>query len=115
MAETLNYAGAGGAGGTSLVKVGGVLAIAGTIIGAAIFMMGCFGFSAAFTLSIIPLILGTVGIVLTFVGGIFQKPIGVEDTHVLAALILNVAVIAGSLLEIAIWFNKPIFASGGGM
>jgi hypothetical protein len=94
------------------VKVGGALAIAGTIIGALIFVAGCFGFSAAFMLSLIPTIFGAVGLVLAIIGGIVQHPVGVEDTHVLAAIVLSVAVLVGGLLEIAIWRGVPIFAGG---
>jgi hypothetical protein len=113
MADTLNYSTSLRAG-TSLVKVGGALAIAGTVIGTAIFVMGCFGFGAAFALSPIPVILGAVGLSLTLVGGFFQDPVGVEDTHAVAALLLNIAVIAGGFLEIAIWRGWSIFAVGGG-
>ena len=116
MADTLNYASSGTTGaGISLVKVGGALAIAGTIIGAAIFVLGCFGFSAAFMLSLIPTIFGVVGLVLAIIGGVSQHPVGVEDTHVLAAIVLSLAVLVGGLLEICIWRGVPIFAPAGGM
>ena len=116
MADTLNYASPGTTrGGISMVKVGGALAIAGTIIGAMIFLAGCFGFSAAFMLSPIPVIFGAVGLVLAIIGGIVQHPVGVEDTHVLAAIVLSLAVLVGGMLEIAIWRGVPIFAGGGGM
>lgn len=116
MAETLHYASPGAASrGTSLVKVGGGLAIAGTLIGTFIFLLACFGFGAAFALSLIPTILGVASLALVLVGGFFQKTVGVEDTGALAALLLSIAVIAGGLLEVAIWMNKPIFASGGGL
>ena len=53
MADTLSYASPGTTrAGISLVKVGGALAIAGTVIGTLIFVAGCFGFSAAFMLSL---------------------------------------------------------------
>src|SRR5947208_12225212 len=111
MAETLSYASPGThRAGTSLVKIGGALAIAGTIIGTFIFVLGCFGFGAAFTLSIIPVLLGAAGLVLTLVGGFFQEPVGVEDTHVLASLLLSIAVLCGGLIEFAIWMQVPIFS-----
>ena len=102
-----------GSGGLSLVKLGGGLAIAGTIIGTFIFLLGCFGFGAAFTLSLIPTILGALALVLTIVGGLTQHAAGVEDTHVLASLLLSIAVLVGGLIEVAIWLRVPIFASGG--
>jgi hypothetical protein len=105
----------GHGGGISMVKVGGALAIAGTSIGALIFVAGCFGFTAAFTLSIIPTLFGAVGLVLAIVGGLVQHPVGVEDTHVLAAILLGVACLLGGLIEIAIWRGVPIFAGAGGM
>src|SRR5687767_13341799 len=116
MADTLHYASPGATrAGISLVKVGGALAIAGTIIGSLIFVAGCFGFGAAFMLSLIPTIFGAVGLVLAIIGGVAQHPVGVEDTHVLAAIVLNIAVLVGGLLEVAIWRGVPIFAGGAGM
>ena len=116
MAETLNYGSPGSTrAGISLVKVGGALAVSGAVIGTLIFVAGCFGFGAAFTLSLIPTILGAVGLALTLFGGFAQKPIGVEDTHVLAAVIISIAVLLGGLLEIAIWRGVAIFAGGGSM
>jgi hypothetical protein len=113
MAESISYASAGRSG-TSLVKIGGVLAIAGTIIGTFIFALACFGFNAAFALSIIPTLLGAAGLVLSIWGGLFQHPVGVEDTHVLASLLLSIAVICGGLIEVALWLQVPIFAVGAG-
>ena len=106
----------GGSGGTSLAKLGGGLAIAGTIIGTFIFVFGCFGFGAAFTLSLIPTILGAAGLVLGIIGGVSQPHApGVEDTHVLASIVLSLAVLCGGLIEVAIWRGVPIFAGQGGM
>jgi hypothetical protein len=105
-----------GGSGTSLTKLGGGLAIAGTIIGTFIFVFGCFGFGAAFTLSILPTILGAAGLLLAIVGGVTQPHApGVEDTHVLAAILLSLAVLCGGLIEVAIWRGVPIFAGAGGM
>ena len=96
----------------SLAKIGASLGIAGSIIGIAIFVLGCFGFSAAFALSLIPLILGIPGLLITIIGG-FQKHTGVEDTHVVASYLINIAVISGALLEMAVWLNWTFFAGGG--
>jgi hypothetical protein len=115
MADSMNYASPGTSrAGVSLVKVGGALAIAGTVIGTLIFLGGCFGFGAAFILSPIPVVFGAVGLVLAIIGGVMQVPIGVEDTHVLAAILVSLAVLIGGLLEVAIWRGIPIFAGGGG-
>ena len=106
----------GSSSGTPLTKIGGGLAIAGTIIGTFIFVFGCFGFGAAFTLSIIPTILGAAGLVLGIIGGVAQPHApGVEDTHVLATIVLSIAVLCGGLIEIAIWRGVPIFAGQSGM
>jgi hypothetical protein len=111
MAEPLDYGSPGASRGTSnLPIVGGYLAIAGTFIGTAIFVAGCFGFGAAFTLSPIPLVLGSVGFLLSFVGGLFAKRITADDPQVVAAIMISIAVIAGSLLEVMIWRGVPIFA-----
>ena len=113
MADTLSYAPPSARShGTSLVKIGGGLAIAGTIIGTLIFVLACFGFGAAFALSLIPTILGVLALALVLIGATMQKPVGVVDPAVLAALLLSIAVIAGGLLEVALWLEKPIFAGG---
>lgn len=97
--------------GASYGKIGGALGIAGTIIGIAIFVAGCFGFGASFMLSPIPLALGVIGLVLTIIGG-FQRHAGVEDTHIVASYLINIAVIAGGLLEMAVWLGWTLFAGG---
>src|SRR4051794_25402584 len=104
MSEQLNYASPGATRGASgLPIIGGYLGIAGTFIGTAIFIAGCFGFGAVFTLALLPVILGSVGFLLAFVGGLVTKRIAADDPQVVAALVINVAVIAGGLLEVMIW------------
>ena len=80
---------------TSLALLGGGLGIAACFIGLAIFLAACCGFGAAFMLSIIPLILGSAGFVLSIAGPIVQKDIHVEDSGVFAAIFLNVLGILG--------------------
>ena len=97
---------------TMLPRIGGVLGMAGTFIGTGIFLLGCFGLSAAFYLSPIPLALGAIGLILTLCG-LFYRHIAGEDTHVVAALLVNAAVIVGGLLELMIMMNKAFFAGSG--
>jgi len=99
--------------GTPLVKIGGYLAIAGTLIGTFIFLLGCFGFSAGFALSPLPVLLGAVGLVLAIVGATCQHPVGMDDPGVFASIALSIAVICGGLLEICIWLNVPFFFMSG--
>ncbi len=98
--------------GTSLAKIGGALGIAGSIIGMIIFLGGCFGFNASFVLSPIPLVLGCLGLVLTVMGG-FQKNPGIEDPHLVASYLINIAVISGALLEMAAWLGWSFFVGEG--
>ena len=114
MTQPLNYSSPGAARGTNLPRIGGALGIAGTFIGTGIFILGCFGFSAAFYLAPLPLVLGAVGLVLALCG-IFFKTIAVEDTHVVAALVVNLAVVVGGMLELMIMLNKPFFAGASGL
>ena len=114
MAESTDYGHSAGTRPTRLPQIGGVLSIAGTFIGTGIFVLGCFGFSAAFSLWPLPLILGSIGLVLSLAGWCC-KQVGVEDPHVVAALLTSVAVIVGALLEMMIARGIPIFASSGGM
>ncbi len=112
MTHPINYASPGAEGSaTRLPRIGGALGIAGSFIGVAIFVLGCFGLGAAFALSLIPTILGSVGLVLSLCG-LFYKRIAGEDPHVVAALLINTAVIVGGLMEMCIWLDKPLFALG---
>ena len=86
--------------------------MAGTFIGTAVFVLGCFGFSAAFYLAAIPLILGSVGLLMAL-SGLICSNVAAEDSHVVAALLVNIAVIVGGLLELMIMLNKPFFAVAG--
>ena len=108
-AQTFDYRGPGIRRGSSLAKIGGALGVAGTMIGFAIFIFACAGFGASFTLSPIPLILGIVGFALTLIGGFFTEDVGLDDPQVVACYAINVAVIAGALLEISMWRGWMVF------
>jgi hypothetical protein len=97
----------------SLVNIAGYLAIAGTLIGTLIFVLGCFGFGAGFSLSLLPTVLGAAGLALAIIGATTQHPVGAVDTGVLAAIVLSLAVLCGGLLEVCIWLNIPIFFVAG--
>jgi hypothetical protein len=115
MVDPLPYASPGASSGaTNLPRIGGALAMAGTFIGTAIFVLGCFGFSAAFYLAPIPLGLGVLGLILSLCG-LFYARVAAEDPHVVAALLVSAAVIVGGLLELMIMLGKPFFAGPGGM
>src|SRR2546423_11247291 len=93
---------------TSLAQVGGALGIAACFIGLAIFLVACAGFGAVFMLSIIPLILGAVGFVLSIVGPNVQKGAHIEDTAVFAAIFLNLLGIVGALMLMSVWLGWKI-------
>ena len=93
---------------TSLAQIGGALGIAACLIGLAIFLVACAGFGAVFMLSIIPLILGAVGFVLSIVGPNVQKTAHIEDTAVFAAIFLNLLGIVGALMLMSVWLGWKI-------
>ena len=88
-----------------------MIGIAGTLVGLAIFMAGCFGFMRAFDLAILPLAASAVGLVLTVVGGVLRKG-GVERTGVVASLFVNVFALVGGLLLLAMLNGSTIFPAG---
>ena len=90
-------------------RIGGGLAVAGTIIGVFIFVLGCFGFSAAFYLAPLPLILGSVGLVM-MLSGLVCSHVTANDPQVVGGFLLNIAVILGAILEIMVMMNVPMFA-----
>lgn len=93
-----------------LVRLGGGLGIAGTLVGLAIMLAMCAGFGAASVLSLIPIGLGAVGLVIALIGSWTQKDRIAEDTHVLQALFVNAISIVGGVLEMAVWLNWELFA-----
>jgi hypothetical protein len=93
---------------TSLVYLGGGLGIAACFIGLIIFFAGCAGFNAVFMLSILPLLLGGVGLVLSVLGPIVQKHIHVEDSNVFAGIFVNVLGLVGGLLLMSVWMGWKI-------
>jgi hypothetical protein len=91
-----------------LVRTGGALGIAGSLIGVAIFLTACGGFDAVFSFSPIPFAMGIVGLLLLILGAV-RRGVTIEDSHVLAALFINVMAIVGGLLEMAVWKRWPVF------
>ena len=97
-------------GGTSITKLGGALGVAASMIGFAIFLVGCAGYGAVFPFAILPFVLAIVGLLLTIAGGLMGRTEGMEDPHVLAAYMLNIACILGALLLISVWKGWRFFA-----
>lgn len=90
-----------------LLLVGGPLGIAASLLGVGIFVASCFGFEGALMFSLLPLILGSVGLCMTAVGSVVRRG-NVEDTQVLAGLLCNLLAIIGALLEFAAWNHWAI-------
>jgi hypothetical protein len=91
------------------VRLGGLLGIAGTVVGLVVLVLGCAGIQKALMLSRIAVGLGAAGLLFTFVGALFQRRRLGEDTHVLQALFACVIAIGGGLLEMAAWLNWSLF------
>lgn len=91
-----------------LLLVGGPLGIAASLLGLTIFLASCFGFEGALMFSILPLLLGAVGLIMTLVGSIVRRG-NIEDTQVLAGLMCNLLAIIGALLEFSAWKGWAIF------
>jgi hypothetical protein len=96
----------------SLIQIGGALGIAGGILGLLIFFAACFGFEAAFMFSPIALLFGIVGIVFSIIGGTRKHP-GIEDTSVLAGMMINFVVIVGGVLLMAAWLRYDVLPKSG--
>jgi hypothetical protein len=98
---------------SSTIRFGGMLGIAACAIGIAIFLVGCLGYDAAFTLAIIPLAMSAVGLLISIVGGILRHG-GVEHTGAPAAVFINIFGLVGGLLEFALYMNWTIFPHAAG-
>jgi hypothetical protein len=96
---------------TPLAALGGGLAIGACCIGLLILFACCAGFSAALMLSVLPVIFGSIGFILTIVGGVTQ-PGRMDDTQVLSAVFISVMAILGGLLEMGAWLNWTMLPHG---
>ncbi len=95
------------------VYFGGMLGIAACAIGLAIFLAGCCGMYAAFSMALIPLLMSATGMVFTVAGGIIRKG-GVEQTGILAGVFINLFGLVGGFLELAVAQNWAIFPKAAG-
>jgi len=104
--------GTGEANGSPLIYLGGMLGIAACSIGIAIFLGGCMGFSAAFSMALIPMGMSAVGLLTTIIGGVLKRG-GVEHTSILAGVFVNIFGLVGGLIEVAFWQDWTIFPRAG--
>lgn len=86
-----------------LVRLAGGLGIAACVIGMAISLTLCAGFSGVLILSIVPLALAIAGLILSFIGPNVQKSLHVPDATVLASILVNLLGIAGAGILIWVW------------
>ena len=91
-----------------LVRLGGLLGIAGTLAGLIVLVVGCAGYSKAMAVGPIVAGVGAVGLLIVLIGAFTQhRRIG-EDTHVLQALFACLLSIIGGVLEMAVHLKWPI-------
>jgi hypothetical protein len=88
-----------------LVRVGGSLGIAAVFVALGTFLMACFGFDAVLMLSPIPVLLSSVGMVLSVVGGVIGRHDGEAETQPIAAMFVCLAGLIGGALEMAVWLG----------
>ena len=97
---------------TPLAALGGGLGIGACIIGFIVLFASCAGYSAVLMLSLLPVIFGALGFILSIVGGVMQKDARIEDTQVLAAIFISLMGLLGGLLEMAAWRNWTLLPHG---
>jgi hypothetical protein len=90
---------------TSLVKIGGALGIAASLIAIATFTAALFRLDAILMLSFIPLIFGTLGLVISIIGGVTSTHHGEDETHPISALFVCLFGIIGGALELYAWMH----------
>ena len=91
------------------LRLGGGLGIAASAVGLLVMLAACAGFDKALVLSVIPVLLGAAGLVLSLWGAFGEKDLIAEDTHVLQALFVGAIGVIGGLLEMTAWLGWPIF------
>lgn len=96
----------------SLVKLGGSLGIASAFIGLAIFL-GAMGFNGALVLSILPLLLGGIGMVVTVFGSVMHTPTGEDETAPIAAMFCCLFGLIFGAIEWYLWTAPAAAAAAG--
>jgi hypothetical protein len=91
-----------------LVRLGGLLGIAGTLAGLIILVVGCAGYSKAMAVGPIVAGVGALGLVVVLIGAFTQRRRIGEDTHVLQALFACLLSLIGGVLETAVHMKWPI-------
>ncbi len=91
-----------------LVRIGGLFGITGCALGLVLFLVGCAGYANALKFSVGCAGLGTLGLLVTLAGALFQKRRIGEDTHVLQALFACLMSLVGGVLLMAVWLKWPI-------
>jgi hypothetical protein len=90
---------------TSLVKVGGALGIAASLIAIAVFTVAMFRLEAILMLSFVPLLFGALGLVISIIGGVTSTHHGEDETHPISALFVCALGIIGGALELYVWMH----------
>ena len=96
-------------GGSGMLRLGGALGIAACAVGLAVMVAACAGLNKAVVLSIIPLALSVPGLILCIAGGVLQRRLITQETHVLQALFVNCLGLIGGLLEMAAWQGWSLY------
>jgi hypothetical protein len=87
--------------------------MAGALIGLGIFVAGCFGITAAFSLSVIPLAMGVVATALVTMGAWRRQQPHIEDSAPMAAVFPSLMALLGGLLLFAVWMHWAIIPGSG--
>ena len=91
----------------SLVKIGGAIGMAGSFIALGIFLFALLGFYAVFMLSVLPVALGTIGLVITIFDSVRHKYEGEAETQPISALFACATAIIVGLIMMQIWLTWP--------
>ena len=108
-----------------LVRFGGLLGIAGSMLGLIVLVAACAGASRLAPVSWVPaqwdrynhilapsgvsITLGGLGILIALLGALTQRRRIAEDTHVMQAAFVGLISVIGGLLEMAVWKQWAIF------
>ena len=91
-------------------RVGGYMGMAGAIIAMLIFIAGCFGYQQVFSIMpYVPMLLGSVGMLLSLAAGFKLVDNGLDDTQTFMAIFTCFIAMGGAFLELAVGNHWTIF------